>query len=194
MITVGSTYAADTAELQRKFAALPDTVQERVLKPIMREAAAMVASAEKAEAPEETGLLKTALGASTTRTYRHEGGSSKLFIAVGARRGFRRAVQATPRGRKMGRVLSAARTEAGEGDQVRNPTKYLHLVTGGRKAIHATNAKILYAALANRFLGKSVEAAKPDPFMERAYQDVAGRVADFVTEAAAERIEAAANA
>ena len=183
-------YAADTLKLQRVFAELPDRTQMRILKPAMGRAAQIVAAAEKSEAPKETGLMETSLGASATRTYNASGGSTKLFIAVGVRRGYRRAVVPKARGglRYLGRAASVA-AEANDDANMRNPEKYLHLITGGRKAVMASNRKVLYSALSGRFLGKSVAEADPNPFMDRAFDAASGQAAGEVLSVCAPAIE-----
>lgn len=194
-ITLGSAYAADTLRLQNLFRELPARAQERVLRPAMEKASKIVAAAEKSEAPKESGLLGESLGVSTTRTYNAAGGSTKLFIAVGVRRGYRRAVVATKRGgvRRLGRAASDA-AEAGGDANMRNPAKYLHLVTKGRKAIVATRRKALYSSVTGQFFGKSVAAAAPNPFIERAFEASAEQAASAVLAAGVTGIEAEAAA
>jgi len=193
-ITLGSMYAADTLRLQRMFRELPARAQMRVLRPAMERAAKIVAASETGEAPKETGLLGQSIGVSTTRTYGTSGGSSKIFIAVGVRRGFRRAVVATKRGRvrHLGKAASEAAEAAGDA-QMRNPTKYLHLVTRGRKAIVASRRKILVSSVSGRFLGKSVAAVPPNPFIQRAFDASAEQAASAVLAAGVAGIEAEAS-
>jgi hypothetical protein len=74
--------------VRRMFEELPKAVQGRILRPLVRQGGTMIAAEEKAEAPAVTGLMKLALGTSPLRTY-----GSSLLVAVGVRRGFRRAVQ-----------------------------------------------------------------------------------------------------
>ena len=186
-LTAGSVYAAQTMDLQRVFSGLPEKAQEQVMRPAMKLAATMVAEIERSEAPRESGLLALSLGASSTRTYR-SAGSSKLFIAVGVRRGFRSVVAA----KKTGGVKVLRRAVAADSGNVRNPAKYLRLVTGGRKAIEAVAHKVLYSSMANRFLGKRVAAAPANPFIDRAFQSSASRIAGRVAETAAPAIAALA--
>ena len=193
-ITLGSMYAADTLRLQKLFRELPARAQQRVLRPAMERASTIVASAEKSEAPKESGLLGESLGVSTTRTYNAMGGSTKLFIAVGVRRGYRRAVVAKKRGgvRRLGKSASEA-AEAGGDANMRNPAKYLHLVTKGRKAISATRRKALVSSVTGKFFGKSVAAAKANPFIERAFEAAAEQAAGAVLAAGVSGIEAEAS-
>ena len=164
-ITLGSLYAADTAAVQRAFAELPERCQERVLKPLLEKAARLVAAAERSEAPKETGLLGASLGASATRTYRHGEGSSKIFIAVGVRRGFRRTVAMAARGKRL-KFARGSRPQRGD-EGVRNPSLYLHLVTGGRKALQAGRGTIFHSAN-DRYFTRAA-GVTPDPFMSRAF-------------------------
>jgi hypothetical protein len=153
--------------VERIFVELPGAVQDRVLKSMLNLGARKLAQAEKGEAPSDAGLLKLALGASSLKVY-GSGGDKVLFIATGVRRGFRRAV--TPRRGGGSRRQSKAFTEIASQEQIRNPAKYLHLVTGGRKAVVASG-RALYSAQSDKFFGKSVAAAKPNPFMDRALHD-----------------------
>jgi hypothetical protein len=169
-------------EVLRMFEELPAVAQQRVLKPLLREGAALMAVEERAEAPRQAGLLQTAIGVSTLKSYP----SGVLFIATGVRRGFKRAVQATSRGRL--RFLGKRKTEDYPELPVQDPTKYLHLVTGGRKAISAMNKKVLYDRRTDKFFGKSVAAAAPNPFMDRAYQRGRAAAVAKITGEAPDRI------
>lgn len=173
------------AAIQRMLLELPKSVQERVLKPLLEQGSKILTEAEKNAAPMESGLMKLAIGSSKLRTY---GGT--IFITTGVRRGFRRAVTATQHGKL--RVRSKAYTQANPQEAVRDPVKYLHLVTGGRKAITAVKSKILYSAVTNRFFGKTVAAARPNPFMETAFDAAKGQVTETILSQVPERIEAEA--
>lgn len=154
--------------VRRMFEELPKAAQDRVLKPLIRQGSAMIAAEEKAEAPTVTGLLKLALGTSPLRTY-----STSLLVAVGVRRGFRRAVQGTNyRGgwASKTRYMSKKRTEENPTVPVQDPSKYLHLVIGGRKAISATKAKVLYDLRTGKFFGQHVAEQSPNDFIERAFE------------------------
>lgn len=174
-------------EVLRMFEGLPAAAQDRVMKPLVREGGAMLASAEKAEAPSQSGLMKTAIGVSSLKTY---ASGAVLFITAGVRRGYRRAMQATSRGklRYFGKQRPAEKPDL----PVQDPAKYLHLVTGGRKAIHAMSGKVLFDRRTNRFLGKSVAAAKANPFVSRAFDAAKEMAVDHITTNAATRITAEA--
>ena len=131
-------YMTGDVAVQRMFMDLPQAVQERVVKPLITQGSKILDAAVKAAAPVESGLMKLAIGSSKLKTY----GGGTIFITTGVRRGFRRAVTAT-RGGKL-RVRSKPFTEANPGEAVRDPVKYLHIVTGGRKALTATKSKVLY--------------------------------------------------
>jgi hypothetical protein len=179
-------YMTGDVAVQRMFMGLPKTVQDRVVKPLMLEGSRILDAAARAAAPVESGLMKLAIGSSKLKAY--SGGT--IFITTGVRRGFRRAVTAT-RGSKL-RARSKSFTEATTNETVRDPVRYLHLVSAGRKAITAVKSKILYDAATNRFFGKSVAAAKPNPFMARAFDAAKEQVAATILEKAPEMIEAEA--
>jgi hypothetical protein len=179
-------YMTGNAAVQRMFMDLPKAVQDRVVKPLIQQGSKILDSAVKAAAPVESGLMKLAIGSSKLKTY----GGGTIFITTGVRRGFRRAVTATKSGKL--RVRSKPFTESNPGETVRDPVKYLHIVTGGRKAITATKTKLLYSAATNRFFGKSVAAAKPNPFVEKAFDAAKGQVAETILGQAPARIEAEA--
>lgn len=178
-------YITGDVAVQRMFMGLPKAVQDRVVKPLIEQGSKILDEAVKAAAPVESGLMKLAIGSSKLKTY---GGT--IFITTGVRRGFRRAVTAT-KGGKL-RVRSKSYTAANPDEAVRDPVKYLHLVTGGRKAITATKSKLLYSAATNRFFGKSVAAAKPNPFVAQAFDAAKGQVAETILGQIPERIEAEA--
>jgi hypothetical protein len=178
-------YMTGDAAVQRMFMDLPKTVQDRVVKPLILQGSKILDEAAKTAAPVESGLMKLAIGSSKLKTY----GGSTIFITTGVRRGFRRAITAG-RGGKL-RVRSKSFTESNPNASVRDPVKYLHLVVGGRKALVASS-KLLYSATANKFFGKSVAAAKPNPFMERAFDVAKDQVAETILEKAPKMIEAEA--
>ena len=169
------------------FQELPKAAQNRVLKPLIREGGKMIAAEEKEEAPAVTGLMKLAIGASPLRTY-----PSSLLVAVGVRRGFRRAVQGTQTGRT--RYLGKQKTEASPELPVQNPTKYLHLVTGGRKAISVVNKKVLFDVRTGKFFGKTVAEQAANPFVDRAYDRAKIAVAETITSQANDKVLAEAQA
>lgn len=156
-------------ELTAALEQLPQRVQQRVLRPLLKAAGQRIADAERGQSPAASGLLKESLGVSPLRVYR---GGSMLFLAVGVRRGFRRAMVATRRGAKfLGRRKSAQAEQSGS--PVYDPAKYLHLVSRGRKAVRATSGKRLYDLRTGRSFGREVVAARPNPFIERAFDATA---------------------
>jgi hypothetical protein len=190
-------------KLIRAFEDLPHAAQDRVIKPLMIEASDMIAQAEKGEAPSESGLLQTSLGHTQLKNY-----GGKLFITTGVRRGFRRAVTVNRRGGL--RFRSKAFTEANIDIPARDPAKYLRLVEHGRKesiagarpgsyygnlgperglrgrfiepdAERNPASKVLYSAASDKFFGRSVAAAAPNPFIERTYESNKQKIADFIT-------------
>jgi hypothetical protein len=145
------------------FAALPRAAQERVLKGLVKKGGKRLAGAIEDEAPAESGLLRRAVGVSQLKTY----GQGTIFITAGVRRGFRRAVTMRRNGRFA--RLSKAFSENAEQELMRDPVRYLHLVTGGRKAI-LQEGKKLYSAQMNKFFGKQVAKVDPNPFVDRAFR------------------------
>lgn len=155
------------AALERRAAAAP-----RALARALRDAARRVAATMRAEAPAASGLLRRAIGPGPLRTY-----PGTVFIAVGVRRGFRRRVSATRAGRLV------VRRRATDEGAWQNPTKYLHLVTGGRKAVQA-RGKRLFDPRTGRFFGREVRPARPNPFVARAAAQLGGVAAGVVEDAA----------
>ena len=163
---------------------LPQTAQMQVLRPAMRQAMTSITSALRSEAPMETGLLKRAMGATPVKTYRNV-----LFATAGARRGFERAVEP---GKKGGVRLVRPSPHFLIRGMYRDPTKYLHIVEGGRKAVSAINVKSLYSAQSGRFFGKSVAAARPQPFVEKTFDRVANSVVVVISDSVAQGVVDAA--
>jgi hypothetical protein len=172
----------------RMFEELPAAAQDRVIKPLLNLGARKLAQAEKSEAPDDSGLMKLAIGASSLKVY-GSGGGKLLFITTGVRRGYRRAVTPGRGGRP--RRQSKGFTEIAEQALMRNPVKYLHLVTGGRRAIHASG-KILYSPQSGKFFGKSAAATEANPFIQRAGQQSASSVVSEIGNAAEQGIVAEA--
>jgi HK97 gp10 family phage protein len=152
-------------ELTAKLEQLPAKVQNVVLKKAVKSGSKVIEQAEKSQAPSESGLLKQSLGATSVKSY-----GTTIFSTVGARRGFRRAVVATKSGgvKRLGKKASAALSDA----NFRDPTKYLHIIERGRKAIDAQE-KILYSPVMNRFFGRQVAGVSANPFIERAFETAA---------------------
>ncbi len=166
--------------VMRMFQDLPKAAQNRVLKPLVKQGGTMIAEEEKDEAPTATGLMKLALGTSPLRTYK-----TSLLMAVGVRRGFRRAVQGS-------KYFGKKKTTANPTLPVQNPVKYLHIIAHGRKAISVVNKKALYDARTGKFFGKHVAAAAPNDFIERAYDRAKTTVAETIASQASEGILAEA--
>lgn len=177
---------AGDAGIERMLAELPLAAVNRAAKPLVIRGSRMLAAAIKAEAPAESGLLKAAIGVSPLRDY----GGKTLFAAAGIRRGFRRTVYRTAR--KKLRFRGKARSGDDPAELWRNPVKYLHLVTGGRKAVTVIHKKQLYDAYTGRFFGKSVAAAQPNPFVDRAFAAAAPAVASMIEREGASQIVAEA--
>jgi hypothetical protein len=148
---LGPELAAGTAKLKKAFDRLAAKAEDGIARPILTASAKVVAEAERAAAPRQSGLLAQAIGTSSTRKY-----GARLFIAAGVRWGFRRVVTVTPRGKL--RIDRKSRPD--EGDQsARDPARYLNVLTRGH-AIAATGEKVL---------GK--------PFIQETYAAIAPQVA-----------------
>lgn len=180
--------AMDSEEVKRAFAKLESVANDGVLRPIVSAVAKLIAAAERAEAPKDSGLMRQAIGTSPTRSY-SRGGASRLFVATGVRRGYRRTV--TPKRGGGARYRTKRYTEANPTEVVRNPAKYLHLVTRGRKAVAVRSARSLYSAGNNRFFGKRAAAAGPNPFIQRAYDSSAGAAINMAQSIGGSLIDAA---
>jgi len=177
----------DDSQVRRLFEQLSAAAQERVLKPLMVQCAKLLADAMRGQAPAESGLLRKAIGASTVKRY-----PSVLLVTAEVRRGFRRAVTASRTGRL--RIRSRAYGKANpESAKFRSPRKYVHLVVGGRKAVSIRSAKVLYSAYTGKFFGRSVVAAAPDPFVDRAFAAAQAQVLAHVKSEAPQRIAAEAD-
>jgi hypothetical protein len=131
--------------------------------------------------------LRRAIGVTPTRYY---GGT--IFIAVGVRRGFRRAITASARGRirSRGRAFTAANPSAA----VRDPVKYWHLVSGGRKASIAgaggSDKRVL--AGPGKIFGTYAAPVAANPFVDRAFAACQASVIAMITSEAPGLIEAEA--
>jgi hypothetical protein len=173
--------------IQLLFIDLPRAVQNKIIKPLLKEGGAMIAVEEKQEAPANTGLLRTAIGASSIRKY-----PSSFFVAVGVRQGFRRAIQTSSSGKT--RYLGKQKTEFYPEAPVQDPTKYLGIVSGGRKAISVLNKKVLYDVRSGQFFGTQVKEQDANPFIQRAFDEVKDTVAETLTAQAETQILAEAKA
>ncbi len=174
-ISLSSSTSADAGKLGKAFQRLRERAESGILRPIVAAASKVVAEAERAAAPEQSGLLAESIGVSTARTYRAAGGN-RLFVAAGVRWGFRRTVSQVNGRLKIDRSSRPMSGEAG----TRDPAKYLWVVTHGREAVAATDRKILYDAFTNRFLGKQVPQARANPFIQQAYDEIAPQLASTI--------------
>jgi hypothetical protein len=113
----------------------------------------------KAAAPKETGLLKLSLGTKVS-TY---AATNTVVGVVGPRKGFRRPIVRSKRGRLQQKKQAAA------ADVVlyRDPVKYAHLAESGRKAVAAKEKKTLVSA-SGEFLGRRVGPAPGRHFIRKA--------------------------
>jgi hypothetical protein len=127
------------------------------------------------------------MGATNTKTY---GGGATLFVTAGVRRGHRRVV--APRrggGSQVRRGAGAA--DAGK-LMVRNPAKYLHLVTGGRKEVLAKNAKVLFSHHSDTFFGRRAKKVGGRDFVREAFDATASKVVSLLTTNAPDLVAAQA--
>jgi hypothetical protein len=178
-------------KLVQMFHELPARAQERVLKPLIQKGAALTAAMMRGEAPTMSGLMQLAVGPSKLRTYH----GLTILVAVGVRRGYRRAVQGTRyRGgwARRTRYLSKAKSVANPELPIQDPAKYLSIVTRGRKALTATKGKVLADVRTGRIFGKSVAAASPNPFVDRTFNAAKTTVGNQIASEAADRILAEA--
>lgn len=117
--------------------------------------------------PTETKLLQKAIGvkAGTTKD------GNKVYGLVGPRRGRKRAVSLTAKGKVkfLGKKGMAKVTDAGGTLDFRNPSRYAHLVHGGTKAHAITTKNKGVLASKTAIFGKSVTVkAKAQPFLAQA--------------------------
>ncbi len=108
-------------ELVAKLRTYGDRVYRKHARRAMTKAGRIMAARAKATAPRETGLLALSL-ASKVVTYAK---SNTVVVVTGSRKGFKRAVRKTKRGK-----LRYAKKGA-MGKKYRNPINYLHLVELG---------------------------------------------------------------
>ena len=143
------------------FLELPQNLDRRVLQRVMCEAEKALAALERQESPRESGLLREALGGSKLHVY---GDGRVMFATVGVRRGFRKEVQPTQRGgvKRVGKKLAPNQESAG-GGAIRDPVRYLHLVTRGRGALDSVKGRVFHS-VNGRFFTRT-KAAAANPFM-----------------------------
>ena len=111
-------------ELIEAMGRLTVSIRNKILGPILREAGRTLAVA--IAPPVETGLLKASIGFGKLRTY-----TDTVYVAVGPRRGFRKATRVNALGRRVayGKNLPPDI----KGPNIRNPVHYAHLVERGTK-------------------------------------------------------------
>jgi hypothetical protein len=165
--------AAGDQELIARLSALSYRLQIEALTPAVREIGDRVAADASSRAPVEIGLLAESIGRSAVKKYKGER-RGLIYIAVGPRRGFRRAIVRGPRGRRrlLGEKATAALPEDPEAS-FRDPVRYAHLVEGGRQAVRAKPGHVLYSQGAGRFFA-SAKAAAAKPFIAPSREDAEG--------------------
>jgi hypothetical protein len=173
-------------EVLRMFDRLADRAQEKVAKELMTAGGKAAAEVERSEAPEQSGLLRQAIGVSALRSY---SGGKLLFVATGVRWGFRRTATVTPQGKLQ--YVHSSRPESGAAGAI-DPARYQNPLMHGREAIEPEPGKILHS-LTGRFFTKAAAAAA-NPFIERSFPAAAAAAQAAVTERAPDLICAEADA
>jgi hypothetical protein len=140
-------------------------IQRKALTPAVKH----VSRLARVYAPAESGLLRRSLG-TRVQVYRRSGAAVGL---VGPRSGFRQTRAGRVRTALGKRILKGVTLGGRKNavNQIRNPTKYAHLVELGRKGFSAKKAKVLAGPL--RVYGRKVRAVAPRPFLKTAWD--AGR-------------------
>jgi hypothetical protein len=140
-----------------------ESVANRVLKGATTKAARPILKEAKAQAPKESGLLRKSLGVKVVVYPK----TSVTIALIGVRKGFRQEV--TARRKLSGRLLAETgkKRATAKRTMLRNPEKYLHLILLGRKPSRAKGKRVL--ASGGLIWGTSVAAAKPNPFLKRAF-------------------------
>jgi HK97 gp10 family phage protein len=139
-------------DLVGTLARLKKAVRNKLLRGAVGDGSKILLQAVKAKAPRESGLMRKSLGR-RLKVYRNSG---TVVGIVGPRTGFKREVSVG--GRAGGR----------------NPTKYAHLVEGGRRPVRIVNKKVLTDG--GIFYGREVAAARAQPFMHEALAESGARV------------------
>lgn len=158
-------------EVLECFERLSGAAQTRIARDVLKAGATIVLAAADSLAPRASGLLEKALGLSSVKRF-----PSALFVTVGVRRGFRRAVAPTRHGGL--RVLSKKASAAANEGSLRDPAYYINVVTSGRKTVVAGSrtpgAKTLFDSRSGRFFGKTARGVPPNPFMSAAFGQAQG--------------------
>lgn len=139
-------------------------VRSRILRRAITRAVQPLAKDVKRRAPVRTRRLRQSIGYKV-RVYRRTG---TVFAAIGPRSGFKAVV---------------------DGKTV-NPTKYAHLVEGGRKAVTAKQARFLSDG--KQVFGRTARAAAPRRFISLAWKAGKGHAAATVRDEIARGILAEA--
>ena len=169
--------------VQRRLEDLKREILKKIMAPAVERATKRLAEMEKQSAPDRSGLLRQALGATKGKTYLEK---LTAWSAVGPRRGYGRILLArmTTKGVRVRRT-SKKFTEENTLSTYANPVKYAHLVRGGRKAIVALGKKALYDKFTGRFFGHSVKAAAPHDFAASAIAQAPSAAQEATQEMAA---------
>lgn len=123
-------------------------VVNRVVKGVLRKAASRVNKRAKAGLRgANVGNVRKAVGAK----YKARPAKGVFFFVIGPRTGMK----------AMGRS-----------GRMTDPAKVGHLIEGGRKAVQATNKRVLANRAQGVFFGRAVAAVQPAPFMAPAYDDL----------------------
>lgn len=113
------------ADVLRRLQELGRTKAGRILRRALDAATKPILAAARQLVPVESGALRKSLGR-RVKTYR---GSGVVAVIIGPRRGQKREVERTPKGRL--RVVPRKRATGAGG--YRNPTRYAHLVERGSR-------------------------------------------------------------
>lgn len=166
-----SIFMTGDKEVRVAFDRLEGAAQSRISRDVVKAGAAVVAVAEKAAAPHDSGLMDRAIGRSALRPY-----EKVIFQTVGVRRGFLRAVTHNSGGRLKVRSKKFTATAAEE--TLRDPAYYINVVTSGRKTVVAgtrtPSAKGLFDSRSGRFFGKTARSVPPNPFISQAFAQAQG--------------------
>ena len=150
-------------QLTANLAALEDKLRKKILRAASRKASKVVIRVAAARAPEETGLLKLGIGA---RIKLYRGGETVAAII----------------GPLIGQSKKLAAKKAASGPATssrsvayRDPGYYGHLVEGGTKphAIAAAGGVLAFAGIVTKTVDHP--GAKPNPFLEPAFNDTVAR-------------------
>jgi HK97 gp10 family phage protein len=158
-------------ELMQLFEELPRRLANKVLVQAVSAAAAPIRDDMRNSAPKESGLLAKSI---KIRSRKYKGGDMRMAV-IGPSRGMKSPVIIQRTGKNLGHIRASKakgafeRTWLDKGNAImRDPAKYAHLVTGGRRGLHAKEKKVMWSALRNVFFPKGVRAVAGRPFIQRA--------------------------